>query len=211
MADVLGVLLAFPRDGFSKTRDPRLDPPPPPARHGCVQGAFWAPALARALRWPEKPPQDWERFFCVNLAVKDAAGAEFVDVRVSYKRFAEIRDWCYTNSALRKRCGTTVVRPAAGGICSSRSSRRSLRAIGHWWSCEARVMRHCSMAISKRPTGDCGVRGPAARGAEVDEPNESLWTPEEFAAMHAAVSATRERKRQAAEDLVYHNRRRRNN
>ena len=33
-----------------------------------------------------------------------------------------------------------------------------------------------------------------------DEPNESLWTPEEFAAMQAAVSADRE-KRQAAEGV----------
>ena len=54
----------------------------------------------------------------------------------------------------------------------------------------------------------------AARGptiVEVEEPDEPLWAPEEFAAMQAAVSATRERKRQAAEDLVYHNKRRRNN
>ena len=43
----------------------------------------------------------------------------------------------------------------------------------------------------------------AARGpwiVEGEEPNESLWTPEEFAAMQAAVSADRE-KRQAAEGL----------
>ena len=44
-------------------------------------------------RWPEKPPQAWERFFLVDLAVKDAAGAEFVDVRVPYKRCVENRDW----------------------------------------------------------------------------------------------------------------------
>ena len=31
------------------------------------------------------------------------------------------------------------------------------------------------------------ARGPAI--IEADEPNESLWTPEEFAAMHAAVRA----------------------
>ena len=43
-------------------------------------------------RWPEKPPPDWEHFFCVDIAVKDAAGAEF-DVRVPYKRFAENRNW----------------------------------------------------------------------------------------------------------------------
>ena len=88
VAQGLQVLFAFPRDGFTKTRDPRLDPP---VR---VTGEIsfgltpsWPP------RWPERVPQDWERFFLVDLAVKDAAGAEFVDVRVPYKRFAENRGW----------------------------------------------------------------------------------------------------------------------
>ena len=42
------------------------------------------------------------------------------------------------------------------------------------------------------------TRGPWI--VEGEEPNESLWTPEEFAAMQAAVSANRE-KRPAAEGV----------
>ena len=62
----LCVLFAFPSDGFTKTRDPRLDPPVRVTgvytmRFGCTPS--WPE------RWPEKPPKDWERFFLVDLAV----------------------------------------------------------------------------------------------------------------------------------------------
>ena len=57
----------------------------------------------------------------------------------------------------------------------------------------------------------------AARGStivEVEEPAAPSLTPEEFAEMEAALEASRadrDRKRQAAEGLVYHNKRSHNN
>ena len=44
VAEGLRVLFTFPTDGLTKTRDPRLDPHPPP--HGCAQGALRAALLA---------------------------------------------------------------------------------------------------------------------------------------------------------------------
>ena len=49
---------------------------------------------------------------------------------------------------------------------------------------------------------------------EFEEPAAPSYTPEEFAEMQAALEAARadrERKSQAAEGLLYHNKRRRNN
>ena len=89
VAEGLYVLFNFPKDGFTKTRDPRLDPP---VRVPGVLERRFGLSPSCPERWPEKPPQDWERFFYVDIAVKDAAGAEF-DVRVPYKRVAENRDW----------------------------------------------------------------------------------------------------------------------
>ena len=43
-----------------------------------------------------------------------------------------------------------------------------------------------------------------------DEPNESLWTSEEFAEMQAATRAESERKRQAAWNLLNPTKRSRN-
>ena len=71
MADGLYVLFNFPKDGFAKARDPRLDPPVRVT--GVFKESFGLTPSCPA-RWPEKPPQDWERFFLVDLAVKDAAG-----------------------------------------------------------------------------------------------------------------------------------------
>ena len=54
-----------------------------------------------------------------------------------------------------------------------------------------------------RRTAEYEAQQRAARGptiVEGEEPDEPLWTPEEFAAMQAAVSADRE-KRQAAEGV----------
>ena len=72
VAEGLGVLFNFPKDGFTETRDPRLDPPVRVT--GVCKARFGLPSWPE--RWPEKPPQDWERFFLVDLAVKDAAGAQ---------------------------------------------------------------------------------------------------------------------------------------
>ena len=73
------------------------------------------------------------------------------------------------------------------------------------------------MAISERPTGGPWSTKPSsARRAgpsivEVDdEPNESLWTSEEFAEMQAATRAESERKRQAAWNLLNPTKRSRN-
>ena len=79
VAQGLRVLFNSPTDGFTKTRDPRLDPP---VRVTGVYKMWFGCTPSFPERWPEKPPSDWERFFYVNIAVKDAAGAEFVDVRV---------------------------------------------------------------------------------------------------------------------------------
>ena len=109
MAEGLHVLFNFPSDGFTKTRDPRLDPPvrvtdihkfsfalPDPSLHitwSPLPDAIWYQSWPTVPeRWPAKPPQNWESYFNVGIAVKDAAGAEF-GVRVPYKRFAENRDW----------------------------------------------------------------------------------------------------------------------
>ena len=77
----LCVLFAFPGDGFTKTRDPRLDPPvrvtdiykTPFAKPGpglqylCTpwhEGPFsasWSQSCPTVpKRWPAKPPQNWE-------------------------------------------------------------------------------------------------------------------------------------------------------
>ena len=70
VAQGLRVLFDFPTGGFTKTRDPRPDPP---VRVTGVdqKRRFGLPSWPE--RWPEKPPPDC----CVDIAVKDAAGAEF--------------------------------------------------------------------------------------------------------------------------------------
>ena len=65
VAEGLDALFNFPRDGFTKTRDPRLDPPVRVT--GVYKQPFGLPSWPE--RWPEKPPQDWERFFFVDIAV----------------------------------------------------------------------------------------------------------------------------------------------
>ena len=72
VAQGLHALLNFPTDGFTKTRDPRLDPP---VRVTGVYKRRFGLTPSWPERWPEKQPQDWERFFLVDIAVKDAAGA----------------------------------------------------------------------------------------------------------------------------------------
>ena len=80
---------------------------------------------------------------------------------------------------------------------------------------EAREQHNIDFEAAGRWTAEYEAQQRAARGPWIvevdDEPNESLWTPEEFAEMQAATRADRERKRQAAEGLLFHNKRRRNN
>ena len=80
-------------------------------------------------------------------------------------------------------------------------------------ACEQRMLGNFEAA--DRWTAEYEQR--AARGptiVEVEEPAAPSYTPEEFAELQAAAEADRadcERKRQAAEGLLFHNQRRRNN
>ena len=130
VADGLRVLFAFPRAGLTKTRDPRLDP------HVRVTDVFGERfGLSRwPERWPEKPPQDWERFFLVDLAVKDAAGAEFIEVRLPHKRFAENRGWAKAlDWSVTQFCASKALWDTTRSICSSHFGRRRLSAMGRCW------------------------------------------------------------------------------
>ena len=68
--------------------------------------------------------------------------------------------------------------------------------------------------VADRWTVEHEAQQRAARGPWIvevdDEPNESLWTSEEFAEMQAATRAESERKRQAAWNLLSSTKRRRN-
>ena len=81
---------------------------------------------------------------------------------------------------------------------------------------EAREQRMSGdFEAADRWTAEYEAQQRAARGPWIvevdDEPNESLWTPEEFAEMQAATRAESERKRQAAWDLLGPIKRSRNN
>ena len=82
----LRLLFNFPQDGFTKTRDPRLDST---VRATGVFKLSFGVTPSCSERCPEKPPQDWERFFLVDIAVKDAAGAEFVEFSPSHPSFSD--------------------------------------------------------------------------------------------------------------------------
>ena len=162
----------------------------------------------------------------VDLAVKDAAGAEFVDVRVPYKRFAENRGWAtaldltvtpfcasralwdywgetYSNEHLEfaQRVAEEERKRAQLPLEELREEAREQRMLGDFEAADRLAAEH-----------EAQLR--AARGAwmvEVDdEPNESLWTSEEFAEMQAATRAESERKRQAAWNLLNPTKRSRN-
>ena len=66
MAEGLHALFNSPADGFTKTRDPRLDPP---VRVTGVYMKSFGLTPSCPERWPEEPPQDSKRFFLVDLAV----------------------------------------------------------------------------------------------------------------------------------------------
>ena len=72
---------------------------------------------------------------------------------------------------------------------------------------EAREQRNIgNFEAADRWTVEYEAQQRAARGPWIvkvdDEPNESLWTSEEFAEMQAATRAESERKRQAAWNLL---------
>ena len=214
------MVFTSPQDGFTKTRDPRLDPPVRVTgvykmRFGCT------PSFPE--RWPEKPPKDWERFFLVDLAVKDAAGAEFVDVRVPYKRFAENRGWATAlDLTVTQFCASRALWDYTGPTYNKEHldfAREELEAAKRKWledlraeACEQRMLGNFEAADQRAAEYEAQQR--AARGPWIvevdDEPNESLWTPEEFAEMQAATRAESEWKRQAAWDLLNSTKRSRN-
>ena len=61
----LHVLFAFPSDGFTKTRDPRLDPP---VRVTGVYKMRFGGTPSFPERWPEKLPPDWNASSSSTLA-----------------------------------------------------------------------------------------------------------------------------------------------
>ena len=177
-------------------------------------------------RWPAKPPQNWESYFNVKFGVKDAAGAEF-DVRVPYKRFAENRGWAKAlDLSVTQFCASKALWYYIGPTynkehlnfarveaeAAERKRLEDLRAEAR----EQRMLGNFEAADQRAAEYEAQQR--AARGPWIvevdDEPAAPSYTPEEFAEMQAALEAARadrERKRQAAEGLVYHDKRRRNN
>ena len=164
--------------------------------------------------WPAKPPQNWESYFNVKIGVKDAAGAEFI-VQVPYKRFAENRDWAKaldlnvaefcTSEAMWRYNGPTYRNEHlefAQHVAEEERKRAQLQLED--LRAEAREQRMLGdFEAADHLAAEHEAQQRATRGrwiVEGVEPNESLWTPEEFAAMQAAVSADRE-KRQAAEGV----------
>ena len=83
----------------------------------------------------------------------------------------------------------------------SRAEAREQRMLGNF---EAADQRAAEYEAQQR-----AARGPWIVEVD-DEPNESLWTPEEFAEMQAATRAESERKRQAAWNLLNPTKRSRN-
>ena len=234
MVEGLDALFNFPRDGFMKTRVPRLDPPvrvtdicktsfgrPDPSLHtwSPLPDAIWHRSWPTVPeRWPAKPPQNWESYFNVKIGVKDAAGAEFI-VRVPYKRFAENRDWAKaldlnvaefcTSEAMWRYNGPTYRNEHlefAQHVAEEERKRTQLQLED--LRAEAREQTMLGdFEAANRLAAEYEAQQRAARGrwiAEVEEPAAPSLTPEEFAAMQAAVSADNERKRKAADDFMSH-------
>ena len=197
--------------GLRKTRDPRFDPPVRVT--GVYKRPFGLPSWPEW--WPAKPPQDWERFFLVDLAVKDAVGAEFIEVRVPYKRFAENRGWATAlDLTVTQFCASRALWDYTGPTYNKEHlnfAREELEAAKRKWledlraaACEQGMLGNFEAADQRAAEYEAQLR--AARGPWIvevdDEPNESLWTSEEFAEMQAATRAESERKRQAAWNLL---------
>ena len=217
MAEGLYVLFSFPRDGFTKTLDPRLDTP---VR---VTGVYKARFGLYPESWPGKPPQDGERFFSVDIAVKDAAGAEFMDVRVPCKRFAENRGWATAlDLTVTQICASRALWDYTGPTYNKEHlnfAREELEAAKRKWledlraeTCEQPMLGNFEAADQR--TAEYEAQQRAARGPRIlqgdDEPDEPSCTPKEFAEMQAG-QADSERKRQAAWDLLPPIKRSRNN
>ena len=156
--------------------------------------------------------------------MKDAASAEFIEVRVPYKRFAENRGWATAldltvtpfcaSRALWDYLGPTYNKEHLNfarveAEAAERKRLEDLRAIAG----EKHMLGNFEAADRRAAEYEAQQR--AARGPWIvrvdDEPNESLWTSEEFAEMQAATRAESERKRQAAWDLLPPIKRSRNN
>ena len=98
-------------------------------------------------------------------------------------------------------------------------AREELEAAKRKWledlraeACEQRMLGDFEAADQR--AAECEAQQRAARGPWIvevdDEPNESLWTSEEFAEMQAATRAGSERKRQTAWNLLNPTKRSRN-
>ena len=156
--------------------------------------------------------------------MKDAAGAEFVDVRVPYKRFAENRGWATAldlnvtqfcaSRALWDYDGPTYNKEHLDFAREEEAAERNQVLLALRDERNEAVMKG-DIEAADRWTVEYEAQQRAARGPWIfqgdDEPNESLWTSEEFAEMQAATRADRERKRQAAEGLLCDSKRRRTN
>ena len=146
-------------------------------------------------------------------------------MRVPYKRFAENRNWAKAlDLSVKQFCASPVLWYDKGQIYNNEHLKDALEAEAAERNrgvqqqedsrAEAREQRNIgNFEAADRWTVEYEAQQRAARGptiVEVEGPDEPLWAPEEFAAMQAAVSADRDRKRQAAEGLVFHNKRSRN-
>ena len=213
------MLFNFPKDGFAKPRDPRLDLP---VRVTGVEKKRFGLTPSCPERWPGKPPPDWGRFFCVDIAVKDAAGAEF-DVRVPYKRWAENRGWAKAlDLSVTQFCASRALWDYTGPTYNKEhldfareeveaAERKRLEDVKAE-ECEQRMLGNFEAADQRAAEYEAQQR--AACGPWIvevdDEPNESLWTSKEVAEMQAATRAESERKRQAAWNLLNPTKRSRN-
>ena len=150
----------------------------------------------------------------VDLAVKDAAGAEFVDVRVPYKRFAENRGWATAlDLTVTPFCASRALWDYTGPtynkehlnfarVEAEAAERRRLEDL-RAEACEQRMLGGFEAADQRAAEYEAQQR--AARGPWIlqgdDEPDEPSYTPEECAEMLAG-QADCERKRQAAWGLL---------
>ena len=232
------MLFNFPQYGFTKTWDPRLDPPvrvtdiyktscamPDPGLNiewSPLPHASWHRSWPTVPeRWPAKPPQNWESYFDVCIGVKDAAGAEFV-VRVPYKRFAENRDWAKaldlnvavfcTSEAMWRYNGPTYLNEHLE--FAQQQEEAHTRALAELEDESKEALLNGDFKAADRWAAEYEAQQRGARGptiVEVDEPDkpdEPLWAHEKFAAMQGVVSANRERKRKAAADHFFNTKRR---
>ena len=156
--------------------------------------------------------------------MKDAAGAEFVDVRVPYKRFAENRGWATAlDLSVTQFCASRALWDYIGPTynkehlnfarveaeAAERKRLEDLRAIAG----EKRMLGDFEAADRRAAEYEAQQRaanGPVTIQGD-DDSDEPSYTPEELAEVQAAITADRERKRQAVADFMSHVKRSRNN